>query len=132
MRRKRTRQSGSGPIMRFRSMLLGITIIAGLIAGPLLMVWKQVYITSTSVRMERMTDSLSVFTKEIATLRLKCERLSSNERIEKIARKKLHLEYPTSQQIVIIKVPEKERIFSASWPQELLAFFRKSLLKDRG
>jgi cell division protein FtsL len=120
------------PIIRFRSMLAGVSIIAVLITGPLLMVWKQVYITSTSITIEKMTDSLNVLNKHIAELKLKGEWLSSNDRIEHIAKQSLGLDYPSSEQIVIIKVPKNEKLAQVNWPRELASFIKRSLFGENG
>lgn len=130
--KKQRKNSSTSPIFRLRSMILGVAIVSALIAGPLLMVWKQVYITSTSLKLEKMSDSLAVYSKEIAGLRLKAERLSSNERIERIAKSSLGLDYPVSGQIVIIEIPHSRMAKISGWSQELLAFIKKSLWGDRG
>lgn len=132
MNRRGSGKNGARPIIRFRSMLLGILLVGGFIAGPLLMVWKQVYITSTSWNMGSMTDSLTVLNREIAALRMQCEYLSSNRRIEKIARGSLGLDYPTSEQIVIVRIPDGYRMAQTGWPHGLFVFLRKSLFGDRG
>jgi cell division protein FtsL len=132
MKRKQSSTAGSTPIFRFRSMLLGVALLAVLISGPLLLVWKQVYINSVSMKMDQKSDSLALCAKEIAALRLECEHLSSNERIERIARSSLGLDYPTSEQIVIVTVSDGRRLAVAGWPQELIAFLRKSFWGDRG
>ena len=132
MRKKRSSPSAGTPIIRFRSMLLGIVLLSVLISGPLLLVWKQVCINSLSLRMEHTGDTLAVYAREIASLRLKAEYLSSNGRIERIARSSLGLEYPTPEQIVIVKVDENRRFAAAGWPHGVLAFLRKSLFGESG
>lgn len=132
MKRKQSSGAVSAPIFRFRSMLLGIGLLAVLISGPLLLVWKQVYINSVSMKMELKSDTLATCAKEIAALRLEYEHLSSNERIERIARSSLGLDYPTSDQIVIVNVTDSRKPAAGGWPQELLAFLRRSILGDRG
>ena len=124
MRKTRT---SSKPIIRFRSMLLGVTTVALLISVPLLLVWKQVSITSSSMRIDKMNDSLATLSHEIAMLRLKCERLSAQERIERIARTKLGLDYPAAERIVIIKLPGEGDGRRVEWPHELAAFLKRSL-----
>ena len=120
------------PIFRFRSMLLGIVILGAAISGPLLLVWKQVYINSVSLKMERKNDTLTVLRREIAGLELQCQQLASNARIEGIARTSLGLEYPTSEQIVILKVSDTRHATVGGWTQNLLAFLKKSIRGDRG
>jgi hypothetical protein len=106
--KKRDQNSRVGaPIIRIRFMVIGMVALALLIAGPLLLVWKQAYITSSSVTLEAMSDTLSALNKRIATFRLQSERLSSTERIEKYARTVLHLEYPSSDRISILSLDGK-------------------------
>ncbi len=132
MEKKQMRKPQSRPIIRFRSMLLGTVVVAMVITIPLLMVWKQVYITSASLRMEKMTDSLSILSREMTALRLRCEQLSSKDRIEDLAQKKLGLDYTPTDQIVIVKIHDKANMVRTGWPQELVAFLKKSLFGDRG
>ena len=132
MKTKKNYSSVSAPIFRFRSMLLGITLLAVLISAPLLLVWKQVCSNSLSLQMEKANDSLAVYTKKIDALRLRCEYLSSNERIERIARTSLGLDYPTPEQIVIVRVGERRGFAAAGWTQEVLAFLRRSLFGESG
>jgi len=122
----------SAPIFRLRSLLVWVGMIAVLIAGPLLMVWKQVYITSESMRIEKLTGKLNKLSREQTELRLRCERLSANDRIEHIARTSLGLDYPASSQIVVIRVPQKNHSQQMPWPQELAAFIKRSLFGENG
>jgi cell division protein FtsL len=98
------KRAGSGPIIRVRFMATGLAVVAFCITGPLLLVWKQAYIARTSMRLEKMADTLSSLNKEIVTLRFMRDRLSCNERIEKAARTLLRLEYPSSDRIVLVPV----------------------------
>ena len=132
MKNRRSATAASAPIFRFRSMLLGIAVLAVVISGPLLLVWKQVCINSLSLKMDRTADTLAVRAKEIASLRLRCEYLSSNERIERIARSSLGLEYPSSEQIVIVKVDDNRHFAASGWTQGVIAFLRKSLFGESG
>ncbi|MBN2038237.1 MAG: cell division protein FtsL [Chitinispirillaceae bacterium] len=94
------------PLVRVRSMAVVLALIAAFIAVPLLLVWKQAFITSSSMKLEKMSDTLSVMNKKIATLKLTSDRLSANDRIESIAREALGLEFPSSDRIAIL--PEKK------------------------
>lgn len=113
-------------------MLLGIVLLSVLISGPLLLVWKQVCINSLSLKMEHTSDTLAVYAREMAALRLKAEYLSSNGRIERIARSSLGMEYPTSEQIVIVKVDENHPFTAVGWTHGVLAFLRKSFFGENG
>ena len=88
-------------------MTTGLIVVAALIALPLLVVWKQAYISGASMRIERMNDTLSSMNREIATLRLRRDRLSTNERIESIAQTALNLEYPASDRITFVSCGKK-------------------------
>lgn len=131
MKKRPVKRHSAKPIIRLRSMLLGVSLLALLITGPLLVVWKQVYITGTSLCMEKITDSLVVLTKEITRLRLQGERLASTERIERIARQACSLDYPFSDQIVIITLPNKKKTMPSALPREFMAFLKRSLFGDR-
>lgn len=120
------------PIFRLRSLLMWVGMIAVLIAGPLLLVWKQVYITSESMHIDKMLDVVAKLSKEQTELRLRCEQLAANERIERIARTSLGLDYPVSSQIVVIRVPQVNRSQQIQWPRELAAFIKRSLFGENG
>jgi hypothetical protein len=113
-------------------MIIIVGGIALLLAGPLLLVWKQAYIRGSSVRLEAMTDTLSLLDREIAHLRLKSERLSSVERIEAFAQTSLGLEYPSSDRLVIVPIDNKNSRptrTSAGRPKDLLASAQDRLSK---
>jgi len=74
----RTYTPAAAPVVRLRPMATGLAVVVLLIAGPLLLVWKQAYITGTALRLEAMTDTLIVQNREIAALRFRCEQLSRN------------------------------------------------------
>lgn len=131
MKKQPVKRHSVKPIIRLRSMLLGVALLALLIAGPLLVVWKQVYITGTSLRMEKMSDSLVVLTREMTQLRLQGERLASTERIERIARHACSLDYPSSDQIVIVTLPNKKETMPSALSREFMAFLKRSLFGDR-
>jgi cell division protein FtsL len=130
MRKDRSPGNSSHPIIRFRSMMVGVGLIALLISGPLLLVWKQVYITDTSLKLNAMADTLASLEKQVAALRLTRERLSSTERIELFARNALQLDYPSSDQIVI--VPNTiNGSHSKHGPAVMLSYVRKLFTRGR-
>ena len=119
------------PLLRVRH-LAGIAVaITLMVAAPLGIVWKQVYITQTSVRKDRLSDSLLILGKQATQLRLYVEKLSSTPRIESIARQSLGLEYPTANQIVIIKQPQNRPQPSAA-EGNYIAILRRSIARERG
>jgi cell division protein FtsL len=110
------------PVIRFRFMAVVVTVLVLLVFGPLLLVWKQAYITGSSMKIEAMNDTLSAMNKKIAALRLAGERLSSNERIESFGRDVLKLDYPSSDQIVIVPAcSKKEKKVAAAGMGRLFA-----------
>ena len=130
MRKDRSPVISSHPIIRFRSMMVGVGLIALLISGPLLLVWKQVYITDTSLKLNAMADTLASLEKQVAALRLTRERLSSTERIEQLARNVLQLDYPSSDQIVIVPNTTNGSQ-SKHGPAVMLSYVRKLFTKGR-
>ncbi|MBN1128344.1 MAG: cell division protein FtsL [Chitinispirillaceae bacterium] len=96
---KRTRRASP---VRIRPMFVALLVVAMLIAVPLLLVWKQAFITGASIKLEKMNDTLSAMNREIASLRMARERCADNERIEAIARSALALDYPSSDRITIV------------------------------
>lgn len=129
--KKRAGETAMQPIIKVRSVLGGIVVIGLLIAGPLLTVWKQVYINSTSMKLEALSDSLTVLNRQIAGLRMHCTQLSRNERIEQFARSVLHLDYLTSGQIEIVHVANRPSMRNGAL-NEFFAFIKKSITRDRG
>jgi len=115
----------------FRYFLTASLLIALVVILPLSLVWKQVYITKTSIRTDILQDSLAVLNKEIAVLNIAVERLSSTERIETIAREALELDYPSSKEIVVVRPGKKDQkgfiLDSSFW-----AVIRKSLKPEKG
>ena len=127
----RKQTSSSQPILKLRFVIGVVAILALVIAGPMLIVWKQVYINATSMKMEKMSDSLSVLNREIATLKLACEHMSTTEKIERFARINLGLEYPLSNQIEIVELNGHKSINTNVFGNFISAF-KRSVLKDRG
>jgi hypothetical protein len=114
MNKKTATATAGAPILHMRLMIVGMGALALIIAGPLLLVWKQAYITSSSQRIEAMADTLSLLDKKIAALRLQCSYLSSNERIEKYARTTLHLDHPSSDRWAILYLDGTDTVVSAA------------------
>jgi cell division protein FtsL len=132
MRKKKNTEKHTKPVLRLRLVIAGVAVLALLISGPLIAVWKQVYINNTSLQMDEMADSLILLKKQVAVLTLEYERLSGIERIEKIAKEKLDLDFPSSNQITIVKIKDKSKELWLYTPKELLAIFRKTITGDKG
>ena len=119
------------PVFKFRQLIVAVFCVGLLILIPMFMVWKQVYITNVSRRESVLSDSLSVLSKEIVALRLYNEHLSSTQRIESIARLNIGLDYPASQQIVVVR--ENGSAFANSnKPSGFLSLFLKPFTHERG
>ena len=93
----------------FNHYIFILIIIASIIAIPLTLVWKQVYITNASVYSYSLKDSLDVLNREIAELNILAEQLSCTERIERIAKNSLNLDYPEFEKIILIRSVNKEK-----------------------
>lgn len=129
-KRKKTRQKG--PVVRLRYIAAAVGCIAVLILAPLFTVWKQVYIRDKSLRKQVLTDSLNVCSREVARLEILVERLASTERIERIARDTLNMEYPSSERIVIVQPaqePDRPSVFAQL---RFMAILRRSFTQMRG
>ena len=131
MDRKKKDCRGPAPILRMRHLPLIAVVVAALITGPLLVVWKQVYLTKVSMKRAAISDTLTMLSKQAAQLRFMTEKLSSTSRIEAIAHERLGLEYPASGRIVIIKgrgrnAPTFDRA------DGFVAFLRRSLPGNGG
>ena len=118
------------PVVRLRIMLIGICVIVIAIMGPLALVWKQSYIDKVSIRLEEKANTLNALNREIAALKLKSANLSSTARIERLA-KSYGLEYPSSSQIEIIKVPAS-RINKEGMAGRIFDRIKGSLLGEKG
>jgi len=91
------------PVIRLRSVLIGICTLAVCMVGPLILVWTQSYINQVSLRLESKAEALAAVDREITALGLERGRLSATARIERIARSR-GLEYPQSGQIEVWEV----------------------------
>ncbi len=95
--------AGRAPVLRLRMVGGGVLLVALAIAGPLLTVRRQVYMRNLAIRREQLTDSLQACTAEIGPLMLRARALASAQRVERIARDDLAMDYPSPDQIVIIE-----------------------------
>ena len=127
MKNRKGASAPVSPLIRLRFMVIGLVVLILVISGPLLLVTKQVYITDVSMRMNKLSDSLKVLNKEILILQLTCERLSSNERIAQFARTSRGLEYPSANQIVIVKMYDDKNELDAGSVDNVLGLIKRSL-----
>jgi len=119
---KRNADGVAQPVLRLRSVLIGICVLAVCMTGPLVLVWTQSYINQVSLRLESKTEALAAVNKEITALGLECGRLSATARIERIARSR-GLEYPASGQIEVWEVRR-----SQSGEGGLFAYLKQTFL----
>jgi cell division protein FtsL len=115
------------------SFLLALSILAAgslIILLPLLTVWKQAYITNASLVQKQLADSVIALSQKTTQLRMSAQELSGNERIERLARQWLLLDYPTADRIVIVRPVETpaKRFFPGL---KFFALLRKSLEQEK-
>jgi len=127
VKNKRELPNRPQPLIRIRFMAIGLVLLALLITGPLLIVAKQAYITNVSMKMNSLSDSLRMLNKEIASLQITAEQLSSNGRIEEFAKKTCGLDYPAVNQIVIVKIKNNENKTESVSMSAVLDVINKSL-----
>jgi cell division protein FtsL len=119
------------PLLKVRHLGGMILAVSLMVALPLGIVWKQVYITQTSMRQDRLSDSLNVLNKQAAQLRLQVEMLSRTSRIELIARQRLGLDYPSASQIVRMKAyPDKNE--KPAIESNYIAILKRSITREKG
>lgn len=91
------------PVVRLRSMFVGLCVLSLSIAIPLSLVWKQSYINQASIRLEYRADTLARLDREVTALTLEHGKLAAAPRIERIARTR-GFEYPLSSQLEVLDV----------------------------
>jgi cell division protein FtsL len=131
MKQQNINSNNKIPIMRMRHLAVIAFFVGIMAAGPLCIVWKQVYITQLSIRQKAVSDSVAVLSKQSAQLRLSIDRLSETGRIENIARGRLGLEYPQAGKIVIIRA-DVSSVKKTSGGGGFFAILRRSITGERG
>ena len=117
-RAKKTEQKLQ-PVMKVRLMIIAIAAVSLLTAGPLLSVWKQVYVKDSAVQREHMIDSLRVLSKRVESLQTKVSKLSEDTRIELLAKETFGLQYPSADQIQIIQ-ESRSSFINVAWLRNML------------
>jgi hypothetical protein len=113
----------SQPVVRLRSMFIGLCVLVGSIAVPLVLVWKQSFVNQVSIRLEYKADTLASLRREITSLELECGRLSSPARVERLARAR-GFEYPVSGQLEVLEV-KMPRQNKNRWVGEIFAYVKQ-------
>lgn len=127
---KSQHRTATAPVLKFRYAAIASLVVAFAIAAPLLMVGKQVYMRNLAIRCEQLSDSVYSYNREIGQLVLRCQSLATPQRIEQIAREKLDMTYPGSDQIVIVEPSRRSSPRRAG--TAFFAFIRKSFGSGRG
>lgn len=129
--KKRSRRENGrfGTLLRY--FITAAFLVAIVIIFPLSLVWKQVYITNTSLHRHALKDSLAVLQKEVTALNIKFEQLSSTRRIESIARESLELDYPLSKEIVVVR-PKKQKEKGFILDSPFWAILKRSITPGKG
>lgn len=117
------------PVVRY--FIYAAILVTIFVMFPLSLVWKQVYINTISLRQDALKDSLAVLQKEVSTLTIMAEQLSSTERIEQIAEESLGLDYPSSKEIVVVR-PKKKKENSFILSSPFWTVLKKSITPEKG
>ena len=127
--REGVRKESTAALVRFRHIVVAALVLSVAVLGPLFTVWKQVYMREICIRREILGDSLAVLEGDLVRLARSSKQLGQIERIERIARSRLGLVYPSSGQIVIVTAQQQQKARAASrgggW--NILAIIRRSL-----
>ena len=116
------------PAVRLRHFVFFVALLMAVCSVPLGIVWKLVYFSGASLRQSVLNERRAVLQKEKVRLSLVVERLSASSRIESIARRDLGLEYPTSDQIVVIRI---ENTAVTGVEPEFIAIVKNSLAGNK-
>lgn len=93
----------NGFVLRRPNLLPVFGFIALLLAVSLFFVWSRVQVTSLEYEISQMESSLRELRQNRSNLRLEAASLSNPERIERVARKELHLRLPTAEQVITVE-----------------------------
>jgi cell division protein FtsL len=122
------RPGGLRPVIRLRIALVAVCTVACAIAGPLLMVRKQVHLRNLAIRRERLADSLHVCNREVGELVLRVQALTAPQRIEHVARDRLGMDYPSPSRVVIVETRSQR---PARAGRGILMLLRRALKQER-
>lgn len=87
------RKPNLAPVLGFIALLLLVSLF---------FVWSRVQVTSLEYEISQLESHLRDLRQETSNLRLEAASLSSPERIERVAKKELHLRLPTSDQVITV------------------------------
>lgn len=92
----------NGFALRRPNLLPVLAFIALMLAVSLFFVWSRVQVTGLDYQISRLESQVRDARKENRQLRLEAASLSSPERIERVARQKLNLRLPVSEQVITV------------------------------
>jgi cell division protein FtsL len=72
-----------------------------------LYVWERVSVVELTIRIERLKEEVFSAANEVKRLEIRKSRLSSHQRIERIAREELGLKHPNAHEIIVV-MPDHE------------------------
>ena len=131
VQKKAIRKAGKPFVPIVQYFFTATVLVAIVIMFPLSLVWKQVYITDTSMHRHALKDSLTTLHKEVTALTIMAERLSSTARIERIAKESLSLDYPSSKEIIVVR-PKKQKESHAILSAPFWTVVRKTISPEKG
>lgn len=130
--RKKTTWKRASKIVGVVRYFIAVLLVLGIaVVLPLLVVWKQAFITGLSMRRDQLVDSLTVLQHEAVQLDAMARRLAGTGRIERIARESLGLDYPRSKKIVVVH-PEQSPPQHAGLNSPFWALLCRSLVREKG
>lgn len=92
----------NGFVLRRPNLVPVLGFIALLLMVSLFFVWSRVQVTSLEYEISQLESRLRGLRQETSNPRLEAASLSSPERIERVARKELHLRLPTADQVITV------------------------------
>ncbi len=92
----------NGFVLRRPNLVPVLGFIALLLMVSLFFVWSRVQVTSLEYEISQLESRLRGLRQETSNLRLEAASLRSPERIERVARKELHLRLPTADQVITV------------------------------
>ncbi len=87
------RRPNLAPVLGFIALLLLVSLF---------FVWSRVQVTSLEYEISQLETHLRDLRQETSNLRLEAASLSSPERIERVAKRDLHLRLPTADQVITV------------------------------
>lgn len=100
IRKKTVKKSEAGKVMKYSS-LVYVSLVVMVVV--LVYVWCHIQITEVNYEMARAIKTREQLLQENGRLKIEVERLKSPARIEDYARKKLDMNYPERNQVIVLR-----------------------------